>query len=178
MNKKKLSKLIEKSTLKAISEFNEYGSVKPMKVKESLMSFNDYMFTECDSEVKEKSRNMIFRLLNLRDQLTISINDHSVSISSEFGLKKSNLVVMNNYMVSNDYFSIEIIKDTGYIMSYKDKRLAYRDSEIYKDLISQIEIVFKSLNNENFKELYNEVMVDSGLARSSNLDDLLDKSSS
>jgi len=171
MNKKKLSKLIEKSTLKAISEFNGYGSV-PMK--ESRKSFNDYMFTECDSEIKEKSRNMIFRLLSLRDQLTISITDQSVSISSEYGLKKSN---HNNYM-SSEYFSIEIIKDTGYIMSYKEKRLAYRDSEIYEDLIGQIEVVFKSLNHENFKELYNEVMVDSGLARSSNLDDLLDKSSS
>jgi hypothetical protein len=172
MNKKKLSKLIEKSALKAISEFNSYGSVRPIKVKESRKSFNDYMFTECDSEIKEKSRNMIFRLLSLRDELTISITDESVSISSEYGLKKSN---QNNYM-SSEYFSIEIIKDTGYIMNYKEKRLAYRDSEIYKDLIGQIEIVFKSLNHENFKELYNEVMVDSGLARSSNLDDLLDKS--
>jgi len=173
MNKKKLSKLIEKSALKAISEFNSYGSVRPMKVKESRKSFNDYMFTECDNEIKEKSRNMIFRLLNLRDQLAITITDESVSISSEYGLKKSN---HNNYM--SEYFSIEIIKDTGYIMNYKEKRLAYRDSEIYKDLIGQIEIVFKSLNHENFKELYNEVMVDSGLARSSNLDDLLNKSSS
>ena len=31
---------------------------------------------------------------------------------------------------------------------------------------------FLQLNNDNFNELYNEVMVESGLARASNLDDL------
>ena len=127
------------------------------------------MFTECDDVVKEKSRNMIFRLLGLRDQLSISINELSVTISSEYGLKKINN--QQNYL-NSDYFSLEIIKDTGYIMNYKEKRLAYRDPKIYDDLIKEIKISFLQLNNDNFNELYNEVMVESGLARASNLDDL------
>jgi len=58
-------------------------------------------------------------------------------------------------------------------MNYKDKRLAYRDPKIYDDLIGEIQISFSKLNYNNFNDLYNEVMIDSGLARDSNLDDLL-----
>lgn len=163
MNKNKLAKLISKETAKLLSEPKKLTSIGLKS------SFNDYMFTECDDIVKEKSRNMIFRLLGLRDQLSISINELSVTISSEYGLKKINN--QQNYL-NSDYFSLEIIKDTGYIMNYKEKRLAYRDPKIYDDLIKEIKISFLQLNNDNFNELYNEVMVESGLARASNLDDL------
>ena len=36
-----------------------------------------------------------------------------------------------------------------------------------------IKKIFEDLNNKNFEELYNEIMIESGLARESNLDDLL-----
>ena len=84
MNKNKLAKLISKETAKLLSEPKKLTSIGLKS------SFNDYMFTECDDVVKEKSRNMIFRLLGLRDQLSISINELSVTISSEYGLKKIN----------------------------------------------------------------------------------------
>lgn len=167
MNRKKLAKLISKKTAQILRE-QHLNALQPTSILGGK-SFNEYMFTESTDEIKEKSRNMIFRLINLRDQLSISINEQSITITSEYGLKKSNNSTYSNY----DYFSIEIIKDTGYIMSYKDKRLAYRDHKIYDDLIDEIQISFSKLNDNNFNELYNEVMVDSGLARASNLDDLL-----
>lgn len=163
MNKKKLAKLISKKTAQLLRE------PMPTHLSVSTKSFNEYMFSECSVEVKEKSRNMIFRLISLRDQLSIGINDQSITIGSEYGLKNS-----KSSPYSNDYFSIEIIKDTGYIMCYKDKRLAYRDPKIYDDLIDEIQTAFSKLNDNNFNELYDEVMINSGLARDSNLDELLD----
>jgi len=164
MKKKKLSKLAMK-----ISNILR----EPIMEVKSDMSFNEYMFSECGDDIKLKIRNMIFRLIGLRDQLSISINEKLISITSDRLKGPTNS--KNNPVYSNyDYFSIEIIKDVGYIMNYKEKRLAYRDILIYDDLIEQIKITFSKLNDINFNEMYNNVMIDSGLVRDSNLDDLLD----
>ena len=117
---------------------------------------------------------MIFRLLKLRDNLQINIHEKTINISSDYGLKKSNVVNYNQSYNSVDYFSLEIIKETGYILTYKDKRVAFKDETLYDDTVSKVTEIFKELNTDNFAELYNEVMVESGLARESNLDDLLE----
>jgi hypothetical protein len=159
MKKKKLSKL----AIKISNILRE-----PIMEVKSDISFNEYMFSECGDDIKKKIRNMIFRLIGLRDQLSISISEKLISITSD-RLKSPT----NSKNVYSDYFSIEIIKDVGYIMNYKEKRLAYKDILIYDDLIEQIKITFSKLNDINFNEMYNDVMIDSGLVRDSNLDDLL-----
>jgi hypothetical protein len=180
MKKKKLKKILEKSLIdfknkvdknKVKSEKLKYASLEP-----SHNQFNDYMFSNSDEIVKEKTRNMIFRLLKLRDNLQINIHEKSINISSDYGLKKSNANVINYNQSYNsvDYFNLEIIKETGYILTYKDKRVAFKDEILYDDTVSKVTEIFKELNTDNFKELYNEVMVESGLARESNLDDLLE----
>ena len=114
---------------------------------------------------------MIFRLLTLRDQLSINITDDRISISSDYGLKpyKSNI----SYQSPEDYFHLDIISKTGYLLNFKDKRVAFRDVSLYNDIVDKIKKIFEDLNNKNFEELYNEIMIESGLARESNLDDLL-----
>jgi len=84
MNKKKLAKLISKKTAQLLRE-PHLNALQPSVL--GGKSFNEYMFTESTDEIKEKSRNMIFRLINLRDQLSISINEQSITITSEYGLK-------------------------------------------------------------------------------------------
>ena len=88
-------------------------------------------------------------------------------------MEKSNVINYNQSYNSSEYFSLEIIKDTGYILTFKDKRVAFKDETLYDDTVSKVTEIFKELNTDNFTELYNEVMVESGLARESNLDDLL-----
>jgi hypothetical protein len=176
MKKKKLKKIFEKS-LNDFKNKVDRNKSKSEKVKYSIEpaahnQFNDYMFSESDDNTKEKTRNMIFRLLKLRDNLSINIHEKSINISSDYGLKKSNLNYNQSYN-SSEYFSLEIIKETGYILTYKDKRVAFKDTTLYDDTVSKVTEIFKELNTDNFTDLYNDIMVESGLARESNLDDLL-----
>lgn len=177
MKKKKLEKIFKKS----LTDFKnkvDNNKAKSEKMKYSLEpahnQFNDYIFSNSDDLIKDKTRNMIFRLLKLRDNLQINIHEKTINISSEYGLKKSNVVNYNQSYNSVDYFNLEIIKETGYILTYKEKRVAFKDETLYDDTVSKVTEIFKELNSENFRDLYNEIMVESGLARESNLDDLLE----
>lgn len=172
MKKKKLKKILKKSLI----EFKNKVDRKKERLKYAVEPvsnnyFNDYMFSDSPEENKSHIRNMIFRLLTLRDQLSINITDDRISISSDYGLKpyKSNI----SYQSPEDYFHLDIINKTGYLLNFKDKRVAFRDISLYNDIVDKIKKIFEDLNNKNFEELYNEIMVESGLARESNLDDLL-----
>jgi hypothetical protein len=169
MRKKELKKILKKSLL---NFKNKVDKKEKMKFSNEPITnqFNDYMFSDSTESNKQQIRNMIFRLLTLRDNLSINISDERISISSEYGLKpyKSNV----NYK-NSDYFHIDLINKTGYLLNYKEKRVAFRDESLYSDVVDNIKRIFEELNNKNFEDLYSEVMVESGLARDSNLDDLL-----
>lgn len=172
MRKKELKKILKKSL---IDFKNKVDKKEKLKYSKSMIEpvsnqFNDYMFSDTNEENKSQIRNMIFRLLTLRDQLSINITDDRITISSDYGLKpyKNNL----NYQ-NSDYFHLDVINKTGYLLNYKEKRVAFKDESLYDDIVDKIKKIFEDLNNKNFEDLYNEVLVESGLARESNLDDLL-----
>lgn len=162
MNKKKLYKVLKKAILDVKKQ--EYTAI-PINEKNS---YNDLIFTDSDDDIRKRSRNLIFRLLSLRDQLNININDRAISIGSV--LSRLNGKSSQNY---DDYFSLEIIDKVGYILSYSEKRLAFKDESLYIEIIDQINTIFKKINHQNFEEIYQTIMKESGLARESNLDDLL-----
>jgi hypothetical protein len=171
MNKKKLYKVFKKVILdvKKQEESKYTDTAIPMDEKNS---YNDLLFTESDDDIKKRGRNLIFRLLTLRDQLHININDRTISINSELTKlkgKSSN----TNHVNYDEYFSLEIINKVGYILSCYEKRFAFKDEYIYEETIEKINMVFKKVNQQNFEEIYQSIMKESGLARESNLDDLL-----
>ena len=167
MNKKRLHKAIKKALLDVKRE--EGSKYVDVPIKES---YNDFMFTEPNDDISKRGRNLIFRLLTLRDKLNININDRTISISADlYQLKNTSRTSNTKY---NDYFSLEIINKVGYILHYENKRFAFKDETVYDDTIEQINITFKMVNQQNFEELYHLLMRDTGLARESNLEDLLD----
>ncbi len=176
MKKSKLAKLIKKELYsKKQSEMKGYSEEK-IYIDDENKLFNDLMFTEKDIDTKEKSRNLIYRLLNFRDKLSFTSNNNILRIrSSDFMLKKStkNSALSKSYDTEFDDFSIEIIKEVGFLINYKSNRTAFQDKEIYDDVIEKMKVTFKEINIKNFNNLYTELMKDSGLARESNLDDLL-----
>lgn len=169
MKKKKLKKILTESILEIKKKIDDDLLPTPIK-EDSQTRYNDFMFSESSDEIREKSRKMFWGLLKFRDQLRININDNCISIHSESGFKKN----QNNYLNTVDYFDLDIIKDTGFILNFKDKRLAFKDENIYQDVLSKVKETFTDLNLQNFDELYHEIMVDSGLARETNLNSLLD----
>ena len=177
MKKSKLARLIKKE-LYAKKHNDMKGYEEKVYIDDENKLFNDLMFTEKDNDIKEKSRNLIYRLLNFRDKLSFTSNGNILRIrSSDFMLKKSNKSTSSSlskvYDNEFDDFSIEIIKEVGFLINYKSNRTAFQDKEIYDDVVDKMKIVFQEVNIKNFNNLYTELMKDSGLARESNLDDLL-----
>lgn len=177
MKKSKIIKLIQ-------NEYTELSSKDQLKSNYDIPKehnlFNDLMFTENNIDIKNRSRNLINRLLQFRDKLSFSSSETTIRIrSNDISYKKSNSQSKspsNKYVLESeiDEFSIEIIKDVGFMINYKSNRTAFNDKEIYNDVIDEMKRSFKELNIKNFNNLYTEIMKDTGLARESNLDDLLD----
>jgi hypothetical protein len=163
IKKKKLKKIIEKSLLNFKNKID--SQMLDASPKKSNL-FNNLVFSHSSEEVKLKSRNMIYGLLSFRDHFSININDSIISLASDYGVKN------NSTNHTTDLFSLEIIKDTGYILHFKNKRVSFVDPTIYQDVLEQAKHAFEGLNNENFKELYDKIMIESGLARQSNLEEL------
>lgn len=171
MRKNQIRKIFKKTLKEFKNKVDNKDKLKYSKAVEPLSNqFNDYMFSDCCESNKSQIRNMIFRLLTLRDTLSISINDERISISSEYGLKPSK----NSLNYNSEYFHLDIINKTGYLLNFKEKRVAFKDKYLYSDVVDNIKRIFEELNKKNFEDLYSEVMIESGLARDSNLDDLLD----
>lgn len=162
MKNTKLKKLIKQSLTEVIQN-DRYDRL----LKEEPNTFQEMMFSEPNEEVSIKFRKLVTKLLTLRDDLNIHINENRIAINSELSRLK-NIKYQND-----DYISIEIIKETGFLFSYNNKRLAYRDNDIYDEILSQMKNIFEKLNKENFNEIYQTILVDTGLSREANLEDLL-----
>jgi len=158
MKKKNLYKLIKK----AISEANN-ESFKPTPER-----MNDSLFSELTEESKVKIRNLITRISHYRDELEYTIDQSSISISTSYEKK---IISSNNG--STNYFNIQIMKGVGFILSFNDKRIMMRDITLYDEMKEEIKKISDGINQDNFIQLYNAVMKESGLNRESNLDELL-----
>lgn len=174
MKKKTLKKIIENSISNSLNYRNDkYDKYEVIGEKNS---YNDFIFTSSSDETKKRSRNLIYRIISLRDKLNFNISDNSININSELSRLKNNhkSVSSPTSIYSDEYFSLEIIKNVGYLLSFNEQRLGFKDESLYDDTIDQIRTTFDKLNQENFLEIYSKIMKDSGLARNSNLDELLE----
>lgn len=170
MKKKKLSKII----IKSIKKYKESISLSKLSVSKSVdneiaSTSNDNLFTETDDVTRLKIRNLVNRLLKNRDDLDHSINEHCISLYSKYSPQKQH----HTSNVKNSDFHIEIIKDTGFTLSCNGKRILMKDIDLFNDVKPNIKEIFDDINRDNFKKLYESIMVETGLNRESNLDDLL-----
>ena len=153
-------------------------SVRSIKNPEKLRSspHNDIFFSIPNKENKKKTRDLIYRLLKFRDELKFSFyEDTSIKIESDYYMEetKKSTGTKEKRKISELDFKIEILKNIGFIINYNGKKTAFIDRKLYKNVIKRSKIVFSYLNNENFNNSFNSIMVDSGIARESNLDNLL-----
>ena len=162
MKYSKLKKLIKQSLTEVI-EKDRYDRL----IKEEPNTFQEMMFSEPNEEVSLKFRKLVTKLLTIRDDLNVHMNKNHITINSELSRLK------NSKYQNDDYMSIEIIKETGFLFSYNNKRLAYRDNTIYDEILSEMKNIFEKVNKENFNEIYQTILVDTGLSREANLEDLL-----
>ena len=166
MKEKKLKKIIKE----VLNEVRDYD--RPMKAQ---MYTGDW--AEYNEDVSEKLKTMLLNLLNYRNNINININDNSLSISTDnlSGVKKSRSSNNGLTKVSDDdYFSVEIIKETGFSVNRGyNIRSQYLDSKIYDEILPLATNKLREINSENFNDIWNDVMKESGLMRDNNIDELL-----
>lgn len=163
MKEKKLKNIIKE----VLNEVREYD--RPVKSPTYTADWAEY-----DNEVSDKLKNMVLNLLNYKDNLNININEYSLSISTNdiSNIKKNN----SNKLTSNedDYLSVEIIKETGFsINKGYSLRTQYIDNKIYDEILPLATAKLREINNNNFSNIWDVVMKESGLMRDNNIDELL-----
>jgi hypothetical protein len=161
MKKRKLSKLVRG----ILTEINE--SRKGMSEPVSPMSENDYNYTQLDDKNKKKIRDLILGLSKKRDEFQIRINEWSISLNTE------NLIPINSSSKRGTYFNIEIVKDVGFHIHCNDRRVMMKDENLYADILPKMKEIFDEINITNFNDVYSSIMIDNGLIRDANLNELL-----
>jgi hypothetical protein len=134
-------------------------------------------WAEYDFEVSEKLKKMLLNLLDYKNNIKINISENSLSISvdSLSDIKKS--INVNKVLINDDdYFSVDIIKETGFTINRGySMRSQYLDTKIYDEILPVASNKLKKINSENFSDIWNNVMKESGLMRDNNIDELLKK---
>lgn len=167
MRKKEINKLA-KQIFRQFRLENESNQIKKVAVREN------YEFSEYDSEVSNRFKKMITQLIDYSVNLRINIEPEVISISvSDINQLKSKSG-SKNLNSDDDYLEVSIIKNIGFsVVRGYNKRSHYKDTNIFDDLESLIKKRLKVINKENFSDIWNTIMVDSGLIRDNNLLDIL-----
>lgn len=167
--KSKIDKLAE-SLFKKLNDQKNNLYTNESKVE---VSYNDYIWSEYDSSVSEKTKKLIFRTCEYKNKVHIEINESLIRLTcDQMSNLKSNST--SNKTRKEEYLRIEIIKDKGFSIN-KDysESCNFLDKEMYNEVVNEIKKIYNRLNVEHFNNIYENIIVESGLIRESNLDEIL-----
>ena len=167
MKKKDLKKIVKMIT----DEIRNYNS--PMAENNE-----EYIWCEYDPEVSDKFKKMILSLSNYKNNLRLDVSDDRICMTTDdiTSIKKSKTPSNNTRVYSDDnYLRVEVTKKGFSLDQGFKKRSYYKDDNMYNDLIDDIKEVSKKVNSDNFSEIWDDVMKESGIIRDSNLEDLLNE---
>jgi hypothetical protein len=138
--------------------------------KESLRSEEEYR-AEYDSDVSDKVKKLILNIIKYKENININIREEqfNIYINDFKSIKNQN---MNGKISDDNCLEMSIDKLGFYInLGYK-KRSRYKDENLFNELLPLIRKRNKEINNENFDEIWSEIMIGSGIIRDNNLDEL------
>lgn len=157
---KKLAKLLHQQVT------NYEKSLRPIREK---INYNDY-----DPEVSEKVKSLILNIIQYKNNIHISFGDDffSISTSDATQIKKQRI---KNFLHSDEYFfEVSVQKEEGFTLNYGySRKSSYYDKDIFGDMSTIVKNRLKEINDENFSDICESLMKDSGIMRDSNLEDLL-----
>ena len=163
MKKKELKKLAKSLYL----QINNYQK-KSHPVRE-YVNYCDY-----DSEVSDRFKKLVFSIIKYKDNININVSDQNFSISiPDVTLIKKPLMKGRVYSDDN-YLEIVVNKSEGFSINFGySKRSNYEDVDIFNDLHPIVDKRLKEINAENFSEILETLMKESGIMRDNNLEELL-----
>jgi hypothetical protein len=157
---KKLAKLIHQ-------EVRDYEKIeRPIREK---IDYDDY-----DPEVSEKVKNLILNVIKFKDNIHIFSSDDYFSISSNDATQIKKPRIKNNLNSDERFLEINVQKGEGFTISYGySRRTNYVDINLYDQLNPIIKSRLREINSENFSEIWETLMKESGIMRDNNLEQLL-----
>ena len=165
---------MKKKKLKKIAKliFTEVNSLQKMDapIRERV----DYV--PYDSEVSEKTKNLILKLIDYNENVNINFSSESFSISTPDITSIKKRASKNTLYNDDNYLDIHVIKDEGFSINLAyQKRTNYKDKDIFIELIDMVTKRVMETNRENFTAIWDKVMKDSGIIRDNNLEQLFDE---
>lgn len=167
---------MKKKKLKKIAKliFTEVNSLQKMDSPIPIRERVDYV--PYDSEVSEKTKNLILKLIDYNENVNINLSSESFSISTPDITSIKKRASKNTLYNDDNYLDIHVIKDEGFSINLAyQKRTNYEDKEMFIELIDMITKRVVETNRENFTDIWDKVMKDSGIIRDNNLEQLFDE---
>jgi hypothetical protein len=165
---------MKKKTLKKIAKliFTEVNSLQ--KVDAPVRERVDYV--PYDSEVSEKTKNLILKLIDYNDNVNIHFSEESFSISTPDISSIKKKASKNTLYNDDNYLDIHVVKGEGFSINLAyQKRTSYSDKKIFSELIDIISQRVMEINKENFTSIWDKVIKESGIIRDNNLEQLFDE---
>jgi hypothetical protein len=162
MKKKKLKKIA-----KYIHEIVSAPKAIPIEDKIRYIPF--------DLEVSNKTKKLVLDLMEYPDGVNVNLSEDNIILaSSDITQIKKKIKSSNTVYNDDNYLEIHIEKNKGFTinLSYR-KRTNYEDKNIYNDLIDIVRSKVIEINRQNFIDIWHKVMIESGIARDNNLEELL-----
>ena len=126
--------------------------------------------------MSEKTKNLILKLIDYNDNVNINFSSESLSFSTPDITNIKKRASKNTLYNDDNYLDIHVIKDEGFSINLAyQKRSNYEDKEMYSELIDIVSKRVMEINRENFTDIWDKVMKDSGIIRDNNLEQLLDQ---
>jgi hypothetical protein len=165
---------MKKSKLKKIAKLIHQevrGYEKSPKPIRERVDYNEH-----DPEVSEKVKNLILNIIKFKDNIHISSGDDYFSVSSNDAtqIKKPRL---KGHLTSDErYLEIGVQRGEGFTINYGySRRSNYCDVNLFDELNPVIKKRLKEINAENFSEIWETLMKESGIMRDSNLEQLFNE---
>ena len=127
-----------------------------------------------DSEVSEKTKQLILSLICYNEGLRITFteDEFSISIPDITNIKKRQKNTLYN---DDNYLEITVSKE-GFSFNYAyHKRSYYQDTQMFDELIDTIKQRLIEINRENFTDILSTVLQESGIIRDNNLEQLFNQ---
>ena len=169
MKKKKLNK-IAKLIFKEIKNFEQQP--KKLRIKEELQRGIDW--ATYDQSVSDKFTKMILLLTNYPN-INLNIDDERIHLSTgDITLIKKSSSKINQTYSEETHLELSIIKNIGFTINLGYKlRSNYKDEQLFTKLKPILTEKLQQINKDNFHDIWNELMKESGIIRDNNLDEIL-----
>lgn len=170
---------MKNKTIKKIAKQVYLESQKINSIKESSIISDNSDWCLYDKDVSNKFKKLLFDILGYKDNINLSYSPNSINLRVE-NIKKIKSTQSSHLVKSNEenYLNIDIERGKGFYLNlgYR-KNTRYIDEKMYDEIIDMVKKRVIEINSENFNEIWEVIVKDSGILRDNNLINLLEEKS-